>query len=220
MCKCVLATSVDVRSKFFYVAVLDNVSYTDEVTLFSNPTKQRVISRAPRFSHYISGVSMSALCFMNEINLQEGGRALPFRKSDMFPPGVRNPVIFLVCASWQRQRKAGFMIARFTGSLMRAAALSCLCGIKAASISAAVREGELGIGWQREDCWAHTSIHSLTGLEVMSWQRSPERRHNKLNGLILRKCNLTQEVHQSGSSYPAFNVVTTHLIPYFITLHM
>lgn len=30
-------------------------------------------------------------------------------------------------------------------------ALSSLCGIKAASISAAVREGELGIGWQYTD---------------------------------------------------------------------
>lgn len=30
-------------------------------------------------------------------------------------------------------------------------ALSSLCGIKAASISAAVREGELGIGWQCTD---------------------------------------------------------------------
>ena len=195
-------------------------SYTDEVTLFSNPTSKRVISKAPRFSHYISGASVSALCFMNGINLQEGGRALPFRKSDMFPPGVRNPVIFLFCASWQRRRKAGFMIARFTGSLMRAAALSCLCGIKAASISAAVREGELGIGWQRDDCWAHNSVHSLTGLEVVSWQRGPERRHNKLNGMTERKRNETQEVHQSGSCYPAFTVVITHLVPYCITLQM
>lgn len=58
---------------------------------------------------------------------------------------------------------------------MRAAAVSCLCGIKAASISAAVREGELGIGWQRGDSSAHNSIHLLTGLEVVSWQRSEAR---------------------------------------------
>ena len=55
---------------------------------------------------------------------------------------------------------------------MRAATVSCLCGIKAASISAAVREGELGIGWQRGDSSAQNSIHLLTGLEVVCWQRS------------------------------------------------
>lgn len=55
---------------------------------------------------------------------------------------------------------------------MRATALSCLCGIKAASISAAVREGELGIGWQCSNSSAHNSTYLQTGLEVVSWQRS------------------------------------------------
>lgn len=68
-----------------------------------------------------------------------------FRKSDMLPRGVKMPVIFFFSASQQQRTKADFMIPRFTGSLMRATALSCLCGIKAGSISAAVRgRGALG----------------------------------------------------------------------------
>lgn len=107
-----------------------------------------------------------------------------------FPPGVKRPEILFFSASQQQRRKAGFMIPWFTGSLMRATALSCLCGIKAASISAAVRVWELGIGRQRSDSSAPNNIHLLTGLDVVSWQLS-EAQSGGRNGnrMILSKCN-------------------------------
>lgn len=69
VCKCVMCILVYVCLCFFYPAV----SYTDEVTEFSKPIEEPVISRAPRFSNYISSISTSALCYMNEINLQGRG---------------------------------------------------------------------------------------------------------------------------------------------------
>lgn len=83
----------------FYPAVSENVWYTGELTDFCNPTEQHAISRVPRFSHYISSISMNTLHYMNEINLREGGGAFHFRKSDMFPPGVQKAVIFFFSAS-------------------------------------------------------------------------------------------------------------------------
>ncbi len=50
---------------------------------------QHVTSTGPQFIQYISSIRMSTLCYMNEINLQEGRQIFYFSKSDMFPPGVR-----------------------------------------------------------------------------------------------------------------------------------
>lgn len=180
-------------------------------TQVRSPTFLTPQSRAPRFSHYISSISTSVLRYMNEIILQEGGRAIHFRKSDMFPPGVQKALIVFLCASQQQRRKAGFMIPRFTGSLMRATALSCLCGIKAASISAAVREGVLGIGWQRSDSSTHSSNHSLTALEVnqQHCRQTPRRLGEKgwcRANVIRPRGFVTEGVDHSRSSYPVFNV--------------
>lgn len=94
--KCVLCVLVYVCLCF--LSVFENVSYADGITRFSKPIEEHVISEAevPRFSCYISSISMSALCYMNEINLREGGTSNPFQKIRHFPSYREKALDFLL----------------------------------------------------------------------------------------------------------------------------
>lgn len=112
------------------------------------------------------------------------------------------------------------MIPWFTGSLMRATALSSLCGIKAASISSTVRGGALG--GNAVTIQLLTFINRIGGRHLAAWQ-GPEWRLNQqrchqtpgrlggagwyLANVIKHKGFATVGVDHSRSSDSVFDII-------------